>query len=137
MTRKEELQAMKLTDFSELLRKYGIPANCKKSEAIELILKAESVKEKETPKQSRPPRNHASTKLKALRVASGIPQRELAEKVGINLGTLRHYEQGSKSFDNARINVILGTCVVLGCKLEDILESEEYLEIYKAYAKMI
>lgn len=134
MTRKEELQAMNLTDFSKLLRKNSIPANCKKSEAIELILKAE---DKETPKQSRPPRNHASTKLKALRVASGISQRELAEKVGINLGTLKHYEQGSKNFDNARINVILGTCVVLGCKLEDILESEEYLEIYKAYAKMI
>ncbi len=133
MDRRKELEKMKvLGELSELARKYNIDiSHMKKSEIIDVILLHEN-----PPKKTRPPRNHATTKLKAYRVAAGLTQREVAESVGINPGTYTQYEQGVKKFDNARINVILGVCVKLGCNLEDILEDPEYIDIYKQYENM-
>ena len=88
---------------------------------------------KNTTKKTRPPRNAASTKLKALRVKSGLTQNEVAQRAGINAGTYRLYEQGVKNFDNARINVILSVCVILNCKVGDVLESSEYLVTLEKY----
>ena len=70
-------------------------------------------------------------KLKEMRQAKGLSQSQFAEKTGINLRTVQHYEQGSKNFDHARIDTILKTCIVLNCKLEDILENPEYIELVK------
>lgn len=72
-------------------------------------------------------------KLKTMRNRAGLSQSQLANLTGINVGTLRHYEQGSKNFDHARLDTILKTCIVLDCKLENIIESEEYLNLYRAY----
>ena len=72
-----------------------------------------------------------SQKLKEMRQAKGLSQSQFAEKTGINLRTVQHYEQGSKNFDHARIDTILKTCIVLNCKLEDILENPEYIELVK------
>ena len=72
-----------------------------------------------------------SRKLKEMRQAKGLSQSQFAEKTRINLRTVQHYEQGSKNFDHARIDTILKTCIVLNCKLEDILESPEYIELVK------
>lgn len=131
MSRKKELENMGLTELITLANKYDISTDKKKSEFIEAILKVEN-----PPKKKRPPRNQASTKLKALRVKAGLTQREVAESVGINPGTYTQYEQGVKNFDHARINVILGVCIKLNCTLEDILESNDYLELYKQYEKL-
>lgn len=128
MSRKTELQKMKVTELVVLANKYDISTDKKKSELIEAILNVEN-----PPKKKRPPRNQASTKLKALRLKAGLTQREVVEKTGINAGTYTQYEQGVKNFDNARINTILRVCVVLNCKLEDILESTEYLEVLNEY----
>lgn len=135
MSRKTELQKMKVTELIVVANKYDISTDKKKSELIEAILEAEASTTNK-PKKTRPPRNHATTKLKAYRVAAGLTQREVAESVGINPGTYTQYEQGVKKFDNARINVILGVCVKLGCNLEDILEDPEYIDIYKQYENM-
>lgn len=70
-------------------------------------------------------------KLKELRQARGLSQSQLAEKTGINLRTLQHYEQGSKNFDHARIDTLVKTCLVLNCKLEDIIEDTEYINLIK------
>lgn len=70
-------------------------------------------------------------KLKEKRQAAGLSQSQLAEKTGINVRTIQHYEQGSKIFDHARIDTILKCCVVLNCKLEDILDNDEYIELIK------
>lgn len=70
-------------------------------------------------------------KLKAWRQAKGLSQSQLAEKTGINLRTIQHYEQGSKNFDHARIDTIMRVCVVLDCRLDDILENPEYVELAK------
>ena len=81
----------------------------------------------------RKPRNYAATKLKAARLKSGLSQAQLSEKTGINMGTLRHYEQGSKQFDNARFDTIFKTCVVLDCQVEDLIENEDFLKIFQKY----
>lgn len=70
-------------------------------------------------------------KLKAWRQAKGLSQSQLAEKTGINLRTIQHYEQGSKNFDHARIDTIMRVCVALDCRLADILENPEYVELAK------
>lgn len=70
-------------------------------------------------------------KLKAWRRAKGLSQSQLAEKTGINLRTIQHYEQGSKNFDHARIDTIMRVCVALDCRLDDILENPEYVELAK------
>lgn len=70
-------------------------------------------------------------KLKEMRQSRGLSQSQLAEKTGINVRTIQHYEQGSKIFDHARIDTILKVCVALGCQLEDIIENPEYIELLK------
>lgn len=72
-------------------------------------------------------------KLKELRQAAGLSQSQLAEKTGINVRTLQHYEQGSKVFDHARIDTILKVCLALNCKLEDVIENQEYINLIKRY----
>lgn len=132
MSRKSELQKMTvLGGLNDLAREYDINIDhMRKGEIIEAILEHEN---KNQPKKKRPPRNEAKTKIKALRVASGLTQAELAYMIDINLGTLKHYEQGSKPFDSANIGVILKACNVFKCKLEDILESPEILSALKQY----
>lgn len=72
-------------------------------------------------------------KLKELRQAAALSQSQLAEKTGINVRTLQHYEQGSKVFDHARIDTILKVCLALNCKLEDVIENQEYINLIKRY----
>ena len=74
-------------------------------------------------------------KLKEMRQAKGLSQSQLAEKANMNVRTLQHYEQGSKNFDHSRIDTILRVCLALECKLEDIIENEEYLELLDKYEK--
>lgn len=70
-------------------------------------------------------------KLKEMRQARGLSQSQLAEKTGINVRTLQHYEQGSKNFDHARIDTITKVCIALNCQLEDVIENPEYVELLK------
>ena len=72
-------------------------------------------------------------KLKEMRQAADLSQSQLAEKAGINVRTLQHYEQGSKLFDHARIDTILKICLALNCKLDDIIENQEYIDLIKRY----
>lgn len=91
---------------------------------------------KENLKKSRVPRNFAETKLKAVRMQKGMTQAQLAESTNINLRVLQHYEQGSKSFDSARLDVILKVCIALNCKMSDILENDTNIELYNAYSRI-
>lgn len=72
-------------------------------------------------------------KLKEKRMAAGLSQSQLAEKAGLNVRVLQHYEQGTKNFDHARIDILLKYCIALNCKLSDLIESPEYLELLKQY----
>lgn len=75
------------------------------------------------------------TKIKELRQAAGLSQSQFSERTGIKIRTLQHYDQGTKLFDHARIDTILKACLVLNCKLEDVLENQEYIELLKQVQK--
>lgn len=64
-------------------------------------------------------------KLKELRHASGLSQRELAKLAEISFRTLQHYEQGTRDLDCANLETLLNICGALGCRLQDIITSEE------------
>ena len=62
------------------------------------------------------------TRLQAQRKICGYSQRELAEKVGVNLRTLQQYEIRSKDINKASAATLLSLSKVLGCRIEDLLE---------------
>lgn len=73
------------------------------------------------------------SKLKTKRMETGLSQSQLAERANMNVRTLQHYEQGSKIFDNARIDTILRVCLALNCKIEDVIDNENYIELLHKY----
>jgi DNA-binding Xre family transcriptional regulator len=62
------------------------------------------------------------TRLQAQRKISGYSQRELAEKVGVNLRTLQQYEIRAKDINKAAGTTLLALAKALGCRVEDLLE---------------
>ena len=88
-------------------------------------------------KKTRPPRNAANTKVKAMRIKKGMTQAQLADAADIKVRVLQHYEQGSKAFDSARLDVILRVCIALNCKVSDLLDNKENINLYKQYEKAI
>lgn len=73
-------------------------------------------------------------KIKKLREKAGLSQSQLAEKAGINFRMLQNYEAvGShhRDFDGAKIKTICKVCVALDCKLSDIIEDNETIELLK------
>lgn len=133
--RRKELQKMTvLGGLSDLARQYGLDIDhMKKSEIIEAILKHEQPQE--APKKTRGPRDKAKTKLKALRVASGLGQLDVAVRAGLNLRTYQYYEQGNKPIEGAKLETLLKICLVLNCKLDEIIEDQNLVELLKEYQK--
>lgn len=62
------------------------------------------------------------TRLQVQRKISGYSQRELAEKVGVNLRTLQQYEIRAKDINRAAGSTLFSLAKVLGCRVEDLLE---------------
>lgn len=62
------------------------------------------------------------TRLQMQRKISGYSQRELAEKVGMNLRTLQQYEIRAKDINKAAGATLLTLSRALGCRMEDLLE---------------
>lgn len=75
------------------------------------------------------------SKLQEKRMEAGLSQSQLAEKAGLNVRVLQHYEQGSKKFDHARIDKILSVCIALNCTLRDIFEDPRFIELWDEYNK--
>lgn len=130
--RRKELEQMTGLQIIDLMEKYNIPIDCKRNEAIQRILDYEK-----PPKQTRPPRNAAQTKLKAVRIQTGLTQKQLADAAGLNLRTLQHYEQGAKPFDNAHISVILSICNALNCTYTDVIENADYIQVFNEYMERV
>lgn len=61
-------------------------------------------------------------KLKELREAAGMTQRELSEKSGVNVRMIQHYEQGAKNINKANAVTILFLAKALECDPKDLLE---------------
>lgn len=66
--------------------------------------------------------------LKEIRQSRGLSQSQLAEKSGLTVRTLQHYEQGSRSIDGAKLNTLIDLATTLNCSVSDILISEELKE---------
>lgn len=135
MDRRKQLEKMTvLGELSILARKYNLDIDhLRKGEIIDAILAHEN-KEPETKEvKRRPPRDAASTRLKALRVKSGLTQREVAEKSGVSTPIYSGYEQGSRSIDGAKLITLLNICNALECRLGDILEDQETLAALEEY----
>ena len=62
------------------------------------------------------------TRLQTQRKISGYTQKDLAEKVGVNLRTLQQYEIRAKDINKAAGTTLLALSKVLGCRVEDLLE---------------
>lgn len=67
-------------------------------------------------------KKNPTTRLQAQRKISGYSQRELSEKVGVNLRTLQQYEIRAKDINKAAGATLLALSKVLGCRVEDLLE---------------
>lgn len=133
--RRKELQKMKVIGgLDNIARQYGLDIDhLKKSEIIEAILKHEQPQDQ--PKKTRGPRHQAKTKLKALRVNSGLTQLEVATRAGLNPRTYQYYEQGNKPIEGAKLEVLLKICLTLNCKLDEIIDDPEVVEVITEYQK--
>lgn len=69
-------------------------------------------------------------KLKELREEAGISRPKLAELTGVSARTLEGYEQDKKDINGAKLKTILKICKALNCRIEDILDDEETLEMF-------
>ncbi len=62
-------------------------------------------------------------RLKTIRESRGLSQSELAQQSGVNIRTIRSYEQGSNDIDKAQAQTLYKLSRVLGCNVEDLLEN--------------
>ena len=61
------------------------------------------------------------TALKFMRESKGFTQKELADKAGVNIRMIQHYEQGQKDINNATVLTVLRLSEALGCDVYDII----------------
>lgn len=60
--------------------------------------------------------------LKKIRQLRGYSQSQLAEKSGVNVRIIQHYEQGSKNINHAKLETLLKLAIALDCQLLEILD---------------
>ena len=75
------------------------------------------------------------TGLQNMRIQRGMTQVELANKSNINLRSLQYYEQGRKDIEHIRLDKLLRLCLVLDCKLSQIVEDPKCQTLTKEYEK--
>ena len=63
----------------------------------------------------------ARNPLKQARINAGLTQRELAAISNNTIRNIRAWEQGQRSINNASVESVRRVCIVLGCRIEDIL----------------
>lgn len=61
------------------------------------------------------------TRLQEQRKKAGLSQSQLAEKSGISLRTLQHYEIGDKNIRKAAVETVLALAEALGCDITEII----------------
>ena len=69
------------------------------------------------------------SKLQEQRAASGLTRQQLSELSGVNVRMIERYEQGERDLNGAKLKTLLKLCVSLGCKLEDIIDDNETIEL--------
>ena len=72
------------------------------------------------------------TNLQKIRVEAGLSQQALADDSGVTKRAIQCYEQKYRNIDGAKLQTLCDLAAALGCKIEDILESEELINKYKS-----
>lgn len=72
-------------------------------------------------------------KLKTMREGRELSQQECADLSGVNIRIIRSYEQKTRDINGAKLSTLLRLCLALGCKLEDIIDDAETLELLRRY----
>lgn len=65
----------------------------------------------------------ADTNLKRIRMLYGCTQAELAKRSNVSLRSIQMYEQRNKDINKASAETVLSLAKVLGCTMEDLLET--------------
>ena len=65
----------------------------------------------------------ADTNLKRIRMLYGCTQAELAKRSNVSLRSIQMYEQHNKDINKASAETVLSLAKVLGCTMEDLLET--------------
>lgn len=73
------------------------------------------------------------SKLKVMREMRELTQREVAELSGVSFRMIKDYEQGQRDINGAKLLTLLKICAALRCRLEDILDDAETLELLRRY----
>ena len=60
--------------------------------------------------------------LKRIREGLGLSQNKLADKSGVNVRMIQHYEQGVKDINKAQVGTVYKLAKTLGVNMEDIIE---------------
>lgn len=67
------------------------------------------------------------TKLRSLREARGLSQRELSKISGVKIRSIQLFEQKVNDIDKAQAHTLYKLSRVLGCIIEDLLENSEQI----------
>lgn len=70
------------------------------------------------------------TNLQKRRLDKNFTQKQLAEKTGLALSTIRAYEQGQKIIENASLTNILKLCEILKCDIDRLIDNPEVINTY-------
>lgn len=73
------------------------------------------------------------SKLKVMREMRELTQREIAELSGVSFRMVKDYEQGQRDINGAKLLTLLKLCAALRCRLEDIVDDVETLELLRRY----
>lgn len=73
------------------------------------------------------------SKLQEVRKGKKLSQNGLAENTGLNLGTITKLEQGQRNINKAELSTLLKLCLALNCRLSDILDDPENLDLLRKY----
>lgn len=69
------------------------------------------------------------SKLQEKRLLNGLSQWQLSIKTNIPIGTIQKYENGYTPIDGAKIKTLALLAQALNCKITDIIEDQETIEI--------
>ena len=58
---------------------------------------------------------------------------EIAELSGVSFRMIKDYEQGQRDINGAKLLTLLKLCLALRCRLEDIVDDTETLELLRQY----
>lgn len=64
------------------------------------------------------------SKLEKVRLSRKLSQKELSNKSGVSLRVIQSYEQNAININNAKISTLVDLCLILNCRLIDILDDE-------------